>query len=429
MTSEKRGIKKNFLNICLLAFAGSIIYGLPYFRSYYYDAYCAAYNLTNTQMGALGSAYGVLGLVSYFIGGVLADRFSAKKLLIFSLIATGVGGFTHLLTDNYYMLLGIYGLWGVTSLLTFWPALMKVIRTQGKDDEQSRAYGIFEGGRGIVNAAHLAIATAIFGVFEAKAAAAVGLNWIIVFYSVCPILCGILFVFLIKDPQKEDGSVEEKKRLTLKDFGRIAKLPAVWLAIFITFTTYVFNMSFYYFTPFATNIIGISAVLGAVLTVAAQYIRPVASAGGGFMGDKVGRSRMLILGFALEGIGTAALMVTGGLSGQIQGILVVAACIIVYVGMYSNFGIYFSLLSEGGVPLDLAGVAIGLVSTFGYLPEVLCPLIAGKTLDAYSGSTGYNIYFTGMIICAVIGVVLSIVWYNMYGKAALAKAKNDNKGA
>jgi len=425
MSAVKTGIRKNFFNICLLAFAGSIIYGLPYFRSYYYDAYCAAYNLTNTQMGSLGSAYGILGLVSYFIGGVLADKVSAKKLLIFSLIATGIGGFTHLLTDNYYMLLAIYGLWGVTSLLTFWPALMKVIRTQGTENEQSRAYGIFEGGRGIVGAVHLAVATAIFGIFEAKAAPFLGLKWIIVFYSVCPIICGILFIFLIKDPVKQIAEVE-KKRLTMKEFGRIVKLPAVWLAILITFTTYVFNMSFYYFTPFATNILGITAVLGAVLTVSAQYIRPVASTGGGFLADKFGKARMLIIGFIFEGAGTAILILSGKLSGQTAGMLAVAACLIVYLGMYSNFGLYFSLLSEGGVPLELSGVAIGLVATFGYLPEIICPLVAGITLDAYTGSTGYNIYFTGMIACAVIGLIISIIWAKMYGSK---KTETETKEA
>lgn len=53
----KVGYKKNIGTILLLSFAGSIIYGLPYFRSYYYDTYQAMYHLTNTQMGLLGSAW------------------------------------------------------------------------------------------------------------------------------------------------------------------------------------------------------------------------------------------------------------------------------------------------------------------------------------------------------------------------------------
>ncbi|HEE9004113.1 TPA: hypothetical protein R2H89_000079, partial [Campylobacter jejuni] len=83
---------KNFFTLILLSFCGSIIYGLPYFRKYYYDDYMALYHLDNFQMGLLGSAYGLLGLFSYALGGYLADRFAPKKLLIFSLVATGCGG-------------------------------------------------------------------------------------------------------------------------------------------------------------------------------------------------------------------------------------------------------------------------------------------------------------------------------------------------
>lgn len=73
----------------ILAVAGSLIYGLPYFRTYYYDAYLQAYNLTNTQMGSLGSIFGVFGMISYLFGGVVADFISPKKLISISLILTG----------------------------------------------------------------------------------------------------------------------------------------------------------------------------------------------------------------------------------------------------------------------------------------------------------------------------------------------------
>lgn len=62
----------------------------------------------------------------------------------------------------------IYGLWGITSLLTFWPSLMKIIRTLASKQEQARAYGVFEGGRGVVSTIYLAIATAILAIFKPR---------------------------------------------------------------------------------------------------------------------------------------------------------------------------------------------------------------------------------------------------------------------
>ncbi|ELK0301672.1 MFS transporter [Salmonella enterica] len=414
---EQGGLKNNLTRIILLSFAGSIIYGLPYFRLYYYDAYQSIYGLTNVQMGLLGSAYGVLGVASYVLGGILADKFKAKKLLIFSMITTGAGGFLHLFFENYAALIVIYGLWGFTSLLTFWPALMKIVRTQGRDEEQSRAYGIFEGGRGVFNAVHLAVATAIFGIFQANAMPVLGIKLIIVFYSLAPVVVGILFIFMLKEPEV---SVEGEKpeKLTVKQVMNVLKMPMIWLVVLLVFCSYTFNMSVYYFTPYASNVIGTSAVVAAIITALQQYVRPFAATGGGFLADKAGKGQIMGGGFVMMGVGTVIMMLAGKAEGQSQIFLIVAACVVIYTGMFSNFGLYFSFLTEGGVPVKVSGLAIGIVSTFGYLPEVIVPLVAGKILDVFPGAKGYYIYFGFMIAMATVGFVLSLLWCRLYGKKA-----------
>ena len=418
----KQGLRKNFFTVVLLAIAGSIIYGLAYFRNYYYDAYVATYHLTNTQMGSLGSAYGFMGLVSYLIGGVLADRFPAKKLMVGSLIATGLGGFLHLFFTSYAALFLIYALWGVTSLLTFWPALLKIVRMQANEDEQSRAYGIFEGTRGITNVLHMAVATAIFGFFQKQLTEAMGLRWIIIFYSVIPILCGLAFLFLVKEPapMKEAGAGE---KLKMKDIIDVLKMPAIWLIIGMMFTSYTFNMSIYYFTPYASNIIGTSAVFAAIVSMLAQYCRLVAAPVGGFLADKISKSTIMMCGFIVMALGTLLMISVSGMSGQIQVILLIVAASLVYLAMFSNYGLFFSFMSEGKIPLRLSGIAIGLASTLGYLPEVIAPLVAGNVLDRYEGNSGYFIYFTLMVVMAVVGAILCVIWHRTYGKAYKAEMK------
>lgn len=418
----KQGLRKNFFTVVLLAIAGSIIYGLAYFRNYYYDAYVATYHLTNTQMGSLGSAYGFMGLVSYLIGGVLADRFPAKKLMVGSLIATGLGGFLHLFFTSYAALFLIYALWGVTSLLTFWPALLKIVRMQANEDEQSRAYGIFEGTRGITNVLHMAVATAIFGFFQKQLTEAMGLRWIIIFYSVIPILCGLAFLFLVKEPapMKEAGAGE---KLKMKDIIDVLKMPAIWLIIGMMFTSYTFNMSIYYFTPYASNIIGTSAVFAAIVSMLAQYCRLVAAPVGGVLADKISKSTIMMCGFIVMALGTLLMISVSGMSGQIQVILLIVAASLVYLAMFSNYGLFFSFMSEGKIPLRLSGIAIGLASTLGYLPEVIAPLVAGNVLDRYEGNSGYFIYFTLMVVMAVVGAILCVIWHRTYGKAYKAELK------
>lgn len=416
----KQGYKKNLGTILLLAFAGSIIYGLPYFRSYYYDTYQSMYNLTNTQMGLLGSAYGLLGVFSYVIGGVLADKIKAKKLLIFSMIATGFGGLLHLVVSDFYALAAIYGLWGVTSLLTFWPALMKIVRIQATDEEQSRAYGIFEGGRGVFNAAHLAVATAIFGVFEARTMPYMGIDAIIWFYSLAPLIVGIIFIFILKEPDTVGETASQQ--VSLKQILSVLKMPVMWLIIIMIYTSYTFNMSSYYFTPYASNIIGVTAVIAAILTVMSQYIRPFAATIGGFAGDKVGKSKTMIVGYILMVAGVIIMDMTGRMSSDSRMTLVVVACVLVYAGMFSNFGLYFSFISEAGIPVELGGVAIGMASTFGYLPEVLSYTIAGKLLDTYPGYQGYHLNHMYMIAMGIIGLIVAIIWTKKYAKKKTAES-------
>ncbi|AJC94203.1 MFS transporter [Campylobacter volucris] len=411
MTQKIQNLKNNFFTLLLLSFCGSIIYGLPYFRKYYYDDYMALYNLNNFQMGLLGSAYGLLGLFSYALGGYLADRFAPKKLLIFSLIATGCGGLLHLYFTSLNALLIIYGIWGITSLLTFWPSLIKIVRSLANSKEQARAYGIFEGGRGVVGAIHLAIATSIFGYFQTKSLASQGIEMVIVFYSLAPIISAILLFFLLKDKVEE-----QSEKLKLQDLFVLLKNSALWLIVAITFCTYFFNMSFYYFTPYASNIIGTSAVFAAILTVLAQYIRPVSSTIGGFVADGYGKAKVMLIGFVMMGVGVIFLMLSSNLSGFLQMTVLTSACVVVYVAMYSNFGIYYSLLSEGKIPMHLTGMAIGIVSTFGYLPEVFAPLLAGDLLDRYTGVKGYHYYFSIMIIMAILGVIFCTIWIKKYNK-------------
>lgn len=401
--AEKAGskLKGNIWRLIILAVAGSLIYGLPYFRTYYYDAYLEAYNLTNTQMGSLGAMFGVFGMISYLFGGVVADFISTKKLLSISLILTGVAGFAHLFATNYSMLLVIYLVWGFTALFAFWPALLKGIRSLASPDEQGKAYGFMEAGRGVMNAVHLAIALAIITSITNAKGSASGLNGGIVFYSVVVIVLGVLVFLFFKDPEES----EKSERFNFKQVLTVVKLPQVWILCLILCCTYVMNMSYAYFNPYATSALGVAMVGGTIVTIMADYIRPFASVGGGVLADRIGRSKIMAVCFGIMALGTFAIALFPTMSVPVFVVL----CAIVYVGMYCNYGIVFSLMEDGGVPMEVSGTAIGLISTIGYLPEVVCPAAAGIILDTYS-VTGYKYYFIAVAVVMLVGIAGVAIW-------------------
>lgn len=413
---QESKLKKNMFTLVVITIAAAMIYGLPYFRSYYYDAYMEMYNLTNTQMGSFGSMFGIFGAISYLFGGVVADAVSTRKVMSISLILTGVGGILHLMNPSYGMLLAIYALWGFTSLFAFWPAVVKSLREISNENEQSKAVGFMDGGRGIMYSIDSICYVSIFAYFSAKVSASAGIRGIIIYYVAVNIILGILVYFLL--PETKAEKKEKKDKISFAAVAQVVKLPSVWILSAILLCTYIMNMSYYYFTPYATSKFGMAATAGALVTVAAQYVRPIAAFGGGAIADRKGRSKLLYVTFSLMGICTLLMLVLGNLPSW--GFVVL--CILIYFGMYAAYNVVFSMMEEGGVPIEMAATATGLICTIGYLPEILVPFCAGKLLDSF-GELGYRYLFIAIVVLMVTGIVMLRIYDTHMKKIKASEAK------
>lgn len=401
---------RNFWGIMIVAFAGAIIYGLPYFRYDYYDAYLEVYNLTDAQMGVFGSILGIFGMISYLFGGVVCDRFSTRTILTVSLIGTGLGGFVHLLPLSYGALLALYAFWGCSSLFAFWPCCIKAVRVLTGNDDQGKAFGFFEGGRGI-GAAIMATGAVIAFKFGAGAMedTVAGMKATIVFYSLLTILMGVLTWITVKD-----GKMEASDKISFKGIGELIKMPAVWIIGLATLTNYVMTLSIYYFTPYLTEILGASVVFGAALAAGKRWLSYVGSIGGGYLTDKIGAGKLIFISFIIMGVGTVAMLALPQNSSSV--LMFVILFFIVYTFYNVNYSQTWAMMGEGAIPERLSGTAAGLISTVGYLPEIFISLVAGYTLDAYPGVEGYQKYFTFVVIMMAAGAIVSLIWIKMTKK-------------
>ena len=411
-------LKKNMLRLILISIAGTMIYGLPYFRSYYYDAYLQTYGLTNSQMGMFGSIFGIMGACSYLFGGVVADMFSARKLMTISMILTGLGGLLHLFHPSYLMLVGIYFLWGFTSLFAFWPALLKVLRSLANEDEQSKAYGFMDATRGITNAVQLAVTLAIFNALSKKASDLAGLNGVVIFYSAVCIVMGIGLYFVLDEKKLQTGSddADDESKFSFAIVKQVLKMPVVWLLSLVVCCSYTMPILFYYFTPYATANLGMTAAAGAMVTMLAQYVRPVACVVGGVAADKIGRANVMYGTMGIMLASTLVLIFARSMSNAVF----IGICACIYFGMYGAYSLVFSMFDECGIPKYMSGTAIGLICTIGYMPEFFCPLLAGKVLDTY-GNAGYHILFIFLAVMMVIGIILLTFYKRLVKKMQYAK--------
>lgn len=410
---ENKSNFKRFLIIFILAFGTTAMYSLPYMKSSFYDPMQQALSLSHTQIGNLLSLYGLVGMVSYFIGGWFADRFSVRKLITFSLIASGILGFYFSTFPSYSMILLIFVLWGFTTILTFFSASVKVVRMQGSESEQGRIFGFYEGLSGVSGTLISFIGLYFFGKF---AEITVGFKYVVWLYSAASIICGILLFFLVEE-KKDSGASDEG--LSIKSLLKVVTMPKAWLIGLIIFSTYLVFSSLTYLSPYLSEVYVMPMTLVSALSIIRTYvIKMGASPVAGVITDKVGSSiRVMFVGFILMTVSTAAYLVIPKSTGFIW--IAVINMIILSVILFGFRGIYFASVSESNISLETTGAVVGFASFIGVSPDAFYYTIAGNWLDKY-GQTGYTYIFILSVVCAVIGI---------FATYALNKInKRENKG-
>ena len=132
-----------------LILAGEAVFVPPFHLGRYFkSSLLSTFAIDEFQLGQLGAIYGVLAMASYFLGGPLADRFSPRKLVPASLIATGLGSLYISTIPSFGGLYVLFGFWGASTILAFWAPLIRATREWGDEDEQGRAFGLLDAGRG-----------------------------------------------------------------------------------------------------------------------------------------------------------------------------------------------------------------------------------------------------------------------------------------
>lgn len=409
---------KKYIILVLCGIAGSAIYRLPFLRETYYEALMQATGSTNAQLGMLMSAYGIVNLILYLPGGWAADKFSARNLMTFSLVSTGVTGFYFATFPPFPIILLLHGLWAITTVFTFWAACIKVVRELGDSSEQGKLFGFWYLGKGLTATILGFITVPLFANFGEGVS---GLRATIIFYSIVSIVTGILcWIFIPKKEPVSEGETEAG--FSFKDAVSVFKMPAVWLAGLASFCMWSIYIGFGYITPYFTDVFSMGESQVAIISIIRAN---VLFAAGGLIGGKLAdkcktKSKFMVYAF----IGMIVLtMVYIFMPGE-SGMLVPAVINMIALGsfIYCANAVFFSLIDEANVPAKLTGTAAGLISLVAYVPDVYLYTVLGNVLDSNPGVTGYRYVFIFMVVCAVIGLIASATLHKMNYK----KLKSEN---
>jgi nitrate/nitrite transporter NarK len=369
------------------------------------------FGLSNTQLGDLFAVYGITATLAYFPGGPLADRFSARKLMAISLFATGIGGLYLSTIPGPFGMAILYGYWGVTTILLFWAALIRATREWGSASEQGRAFGILDGGRGLVAAGLASFAVIVFGWFlpaQAELMTAgermVALKSVIHSYTAATLIASLLCWIAIPD---DIGRRRPGRTRSFSGIGKTVRAPRVWAQAMVVVCAYCGYKGLDNYSLYAVQVLGMSELDAARFTAATAYIRPVAAIAAGLMADRFNARGVI------GGLFIAMTISYGVLSGfapspDLVNILY-ANIFISYFGVFGLRGVYFALLEETQIPDDHTGKAVGLISVVGFTPEIFFSSISGRILDHSPGVTGHQNYFLFLAGISAVGVVIVLI--------------------
>jgi len=290
---EKLQTRRSLTTLSILFSGCGCVYVLPYLSTYLYIAMKNAMHLNNMQLGLMGSAMGFTAMVFSWPGGWIADRASLRKLIAFSLIAQGALGFWLATLPSFKVLLTIQLLMGAFLTLTYWSAVIKMVRQLAPSDQQARYFGVFEGGR---NVTAVVIVAAGLYLFDWLGGNTDGLRGTIILFSVLLSALGVLsWLYLPEVITSACTASIRTGELSLRAaIVRVVRIPAVWLTMVIILCAYVTSVGSTYFTPYATDVYGQSVVFGGVLSMLLQATGIVAPLIAGFVADRWRASRTIL---------------------------------------------------------------------------------------------------------------------------------------
>jgi len=127
----------------------------------------------------------------------------------------------------------LYAYWGVTTIALFWGPLIRATRQWGGDNAQGRAFGLLDGGRGLLAAVIGLIMVTFFASFlpadsetANHAQRTEALRQIILLLSVITGLAALL-VWLVL-PRRDLSQARKEANLSLRDIGHCSWVPLRW---------------------------------------------------------------------------------------------------------------------------------------------------------------------------------------------------------
>jgi MFS family permease len=392
----------------------SIVYIIPFIQYIWYDPFKEFINGTNMEMGFLITIYGLGNIWGAPLGGWFADRFNYKYIYVGSVVLNGVFTIAFILNPTYVFAVFIWIGFAFASLFMNYPAHIKIIRSLTTDENQGKIFGFNETFIGVWNIIINMMMMAIYVNFMEGVG---GLTAAMLGVGILSIVLGVIVYVVLDNPKKEIHTGGNSN--ILKDFILVGKKPATWLVAVLVFSIYSFLNTLTYFTPYFTNVLGVTIVFTGWVAILRQHGMTLLGAPvGGVLSDMIQSPAKVLIGVQLVGIIGFVLLLT---IPHMTAAILIGLTLLLSAAVYIGRGAYYATITEAGIPRELTASTIGIAAAIGFSPDLFQFTLYGYWLDTF-GNAAYTYMFIFQAVVLCVGTLAAIGILKIRKKAALASA-------
>lgn len=397
---------RRWITLAIISISGGVSFDLAYLRYIYQIPMAKFMGFSNTEIGLIMSTFGITAILLYAPSGVIADKFSHRKMITSAMLITGLLGFVMATYPPLWVMLMIQVAFAITTILMLWSVSIKAASLLGDHREQGKIMGWMEGLRG-VGVMSLAVFTMwAFSRFTPDDPNS--LKTVILIYSTVYILLGILCWFFVSDGhrQSEEDAAQNNNAFRMSDIVDVLRISTTWYCSLIIFGVYTIYAILSYSTNYLTEMYGMTLVAASYMGIVINKIfRAICGPLGGLITtySRIKSPTRVIQALAVfSALTLGALLVTNNHPPSVA--IGIGLILLLAFTCYASRGLYFACPGEAKTPTRIMGTTVGICSVIGFLPDVFVYPVVGHWQDTLPAGEAYrNMWLMGLgAVCLVI---------------------------
>ena len=366
------------------------------------------WDVSKTQFGLLLSIYGLASNFMYVLLSWAQDRYAPRQLISVTMIIGGITTSFLGKTSDFYVLLSLLLVLAICCEGAFWPAILSSVRKSASDQNQSKIFGILEGGRGLIEFLQNAIT---LGLYAWLGNSVLGLEVAFMLNGGVMVLLGIICWFVLpREPLLKSSDTSGDMMEEVREGMKVTlAMPEIWLAGVSGFFIYFAYTSLPFYVTYLDESFTLPALAASIFAILSTSVGRISSAFvAGFVtnrlfGSSAGGMQAGLILIALLGTALALMPTSQSLVWIAMGLLMPLVFIIFFMR-----ALYFAPYGEMGLPPRFSGSVIAVAAFVVYAPSSFGYLLWGYLLDTFPGDSGYRYLFATLAIIGIAGAVSAI---------------------